>query len=54
MVKNLPANAEHLGETQLLSLGQEDSLEKKMSVHSSIFAGKIPCTEKPERLQSVK
>jgi len=38
----------------LLSLGQEDSLEKKMAIHSSIFAGKIPCTEKPGRLQSVK
>ena len=34
MVKNLPA----MQETQVLSLGQEDSLEKGMATHSSILA----------------
>ena len=31
-------------ETQVLSLGQEDPLEKGMATHSSIFAWKIPGT----------
>ena len=34
MVKNLPA----MQETQVWSLGQEDPLEKEMTIHSSIFA----------------
>ena len=29
-------------ETQVLSLGQEDTLEKEMATHSSILAWKIP------------
>ena len=49
MVKNLPA----MQETQVLSLGQEDSLEKKMATHSSILAWKSPWTEEPGRLQSM-
>ena len=40
-VKNLPA----MQETQVLSLGQEDPLEKGMATHSSIFAWRIPWTE---------
>ena len=35
------------------SLGQEDSLEKRMVTHSSILAWRIPYTEKPSRLQSM-
>ena len=35
------------------SLGQEDFLEEKMETLSSIFAWKIPWTEKPGGLQSV-
>ena len=38
MVKNLPA----VQETQVQSLGQEDSLEKGMATHSTILAWKIP------------
>ena len=38
MVKSLPA----MWETQVPSLGQEDSLEKEMATHSSILAWKIP------------
>ena len=34
MVKNLPA----VWETQVLSLGQEDPLEKEMAIHSRILA----------------
>ena len=39
MVKNLPAMQE-TQETQVLSLGQEDPLEKEMATHSSMLAGK--------------
>ena len=43
MVKNLPA----MGDTQVQSLGQEDSLEKGMATHSSILAWRLPWTEEP-------
>ena len=43
MVKNLPA----MQETRVLSLGQEDALEKGMVTHCSIIAWRIPWTEKP-------
>ena len=39
-------------ETQVRSLGREDSLEKEMVTHSSILAWRIPWTEEPGRLQS--
>ena len=47
-VKNLPA----IQETQVRSLGQEDSLEKGMATLSSILAWRIPWTEKSGGLQS--
>ena len=34
-------------DTQVRSLGQEDSLEKGMATHSSILAWRIPWTEEP-------
>ena len=37
-VKNLPA----MQETQALSLGWEDLLEKEMATHSSVLAWRIP------------
>ena len=40
-------------ETWIQSLGQEDPLEKKMEIHSSILAWEIPWTEEPGRLQSI-
>ena len=46
MVKNPPP----LQETQVQSLGQEDSLEKEMATHSSILAWEIPWTEEIGRL----
>ena len=48
MVKNLPAKQE----TSVLSLGQEDHLEKEMATHLHILAWKIPRTEEPGGLQS--
>ena len=39
-------------ETWVQSLGQEDSLEKEMTIHSGILAWEIPWTEKPTSLQS--
>ena len=40
-------------ETQVWSLGREDTLEKKMAIHSSTIAWKIPWTEELGRLQSM-
>ena len=48
-VKRLPT----MRETQVLSVGREDPLEKEMATHSSTLAWKIPWTEKPSRLQSM-
>ena len=48
-VNNLPA----VQEIWVRSLGQEDSLEKGMAIHSSILAWRISWTEKPGRLQSM-
>ena len=42
-VKNLSA----MQETQVPSLGQEDSLEKDMAKHFRILAWRIPWTEEP-------
>ena len=50
MIKNPPA----MQETQVLSLGWEGPLEKGMAIHHSILAGRIPWTEEPGRLQSVR
>ena len=47
-IKHLPA----MRETQVRSLGWEDSLEKEMAIHSNILAWRIPWTEEPGRLQS--
>ena len=41
-------------ETQVLSLGQEDPLEKGMATYSNILAWKIPWTEKSGGLQSIR
>ena len=50
MVKNPPA----LQETQVQSLGWEDTLEKEMATHYSILAWEIPWTEEPGGLQSMR
>ena len=43
VVKNPPANEE----TQVGTLGKEDSLEKEMATHFSILAWEISWTEEP-------
>ena len=48
MINNLPA----VQGTWVQSLGQEDSLEKGMAIHSSILARRTPWTEEPGGLQS--
>ena len=40
-------------ETQVQSLGWEDSLEEEMATHSNIFAWRFPWTEEPGWLQSM-
>ena len=49
MVKRLPT----MQETQVLSLGWEDPLEKEMTTHSSTLAWIIPWMEECCRLQSM-
>ena len=40
-------------ETQVQSLGWEDSLEKEMAAYSSVLAWRIPWTEEAAGLQSM-
>ena len=49
MVKSLP----EMQEIRVLTLGQEDPLEKEMATHSSILAWKIPWMKEPGGLQSM-
>ena len=49
MVKHLLA----VQGTRVLSLGQEDPLEKGMATHYSILACRIPWSEEPGGLQSM-
>ena len=53
VVKKLPANA---GDNKdgVQSLGWEDPLEKGMASYSSILAWRIPWTEEPGGLQSIR
>ena len=44
---------QELQETQVLSLGREDPLEKEMTTHSSVLAWKIRWTEEPGGLHSM-
>ena len=48
-VENLPA----MQQTQVQSLGMEDSMEKEIATHSSILAWIIPWTEDPDELQPI-
>ena len=49
-VKNMPA----VQEIQVRSLGWEDPVEKEMATHSSILTWRIPWTEEPGRLKSMR
>ena len=53
MVKNPPAIQE-MQETWVQSLDQEDPLEEGMATHSGILARKIPWTEEPGGLKSLR
>ena len=44
---------QEIQKTWVQSLGGEDTLEKEMTTHSSILAGKIPWTEETGGLQSM-
>ena len=50
MVKNPPA----MRETWVRSLGWEDALKEGMATPFSILAWRIPWTEEPGRLQSMR
>ena len=50
LVTSLPA----MQETRVCSLGQEDPLEKGRATHSSIPVWRIPWTEEPGGLQSMR
>ena len=50
MIKNLPA----VQEMQVGSLGRDDPLEGSMATHFSILAWRIPWTEEPGGLQSIR
>ena len=53
MVKNPPANAGGIRDL-VPSVSREDPQEEGMATHSSILAWRIPCTEEPGRLQSIR
>ena len=48
MLKNLPV----MQETQVRSLGWEDSMEKEMAIQFNILAWRSPWTEEPGKLHS--
>ena len=48
-INNLPA----MQETRVRFLGWEEPLEKRMAIHSSVLAWRIPWTEEPGGLQSM-
>ena len=50
LVKNLPATQE----TRVRFLNQEAPLEKELANHASILAWRIPWTEEPGKLQSMR
>ena len=54
--KSLPAKREMTAkqETQAISMGWDDPLEKEMTTHSSILAWRIPWTDEPGGLQSMR
>ena len=50
VVTNLPA----MQETQVQRLGRKEPLEEGMATHSRALAWRIPWTEEPGRLQSLR
>ena len=54
MVAQMVKRLSTMRETRVQSLGWEDPMEKEMAIHSSTIAWKIPWTEEPGRLQSMR
>ena len=54
MVAQMVKHVYRMRETRVRALGWEDPLEKKIAIHSSTIAWKIPWTEEPGRLQSMR
>ena len=54
MVAQIVKRLSTMRETWIRSLGWEDPLEKEMTIHSSSIAWKIPWTEEPGRLHSMR
>ena len=54
--KNLPAKREMTAkqETQAISMGWDNPLEKEMATHSNILAWRMPWTDEPGGLQSMR
>ena len=52
-VKN-PPGMQETQKTWVRSLGQEDPLDEEMATYSSILTWKIPWTEEPGELQSMR
>ena len=50
VVKNLPA----MPEAWIQSLGWEDPLKEEMATHSSVLGWKVPWTEEPGGLHSMR
>ena len=44
----------HANARDIRDLGREDPLEEGMAAHSSVLAWRIPWTEEPGRLQSIR
>ena len=53
LVAQMVKNPFVMEETQVQSLGGEDSLEKGMATHSSFLAWEIPWIDKPDQLHTV-
>ena len=53
VVKNIPANAGDSKDT-VRFLGQEDPLDEGMATHSRVLAWRIPWTEEPGGLRSIR
>ena len=53
VIRNPPTNAGDV-KTEVQSLDWEDPLEKGMATHSNFLAWRIPWTEEPGELQSIK
>ena len=54
VVRNPPANAGNVREAGAIFLGQEDPMEEGTASRSSILVWRIPWTEEPGGLQSIR